>query len=296
MVKVINLSYIITTRNRLPFLKITLQKLLAELQPDEEVVVVDAQSTDGTQAYLQELFTTGKIHQYISEPDRNQAHGWNKAILLAKGILIKKIIDDDVFCYSAIQQCKAYMLQNAQVDIVISNDLSSLLNDHQTIHQHSRLPQFKSWRKGNVPSFTFGDVHLLIRRSAIAYTGLYNTTFTMMDWEFSLRVSYLKTNIAYYTGYNALTVAHPQTVTSQVDKQRLADEGKIGADLYQYKGDNSEISYWSKLKVFIGNTLYKQKLTEKLARDVEEDVGTIYNHYYAYLQNINSAGNFAFVS
>ncbi|MFD2145599.1 glycosyltransferase [Mucilaginibacter antarcticus] len=258
MDKVINLSYIITTRNRLPFLTITLQKLMNQLQPDEEIVVVDAQSTDGTQQYLEQLLYDGKIHQYLSEPDLNQAHGWNKAMLMAKGLLIKKIIDDDVFCYSAIGQCKTYMLQNPQVDVVISNDMSSFLSNHNVIEQNTRLPQFKQWQNGAVPSFTFGDVHMLIRRSALAYTGLYNTGFTMIDWEFALRLSYKKANIAYYTGYNALNVGHPQTVTAQVNKQLLLNEGKLGARLYNYAGDNSEMGYWSAIKVFIGNLIFKK--------------------------------------
>src|SRR5438105_5011530 len=125
-----DLSYIIATRNRLPLLKITLQKLMDGLQPGEEIVVVDGDSTDGSKEYLQSLFAEGKIHQYISEPDKNQAHAWNKAMLAASGTIIKKIIDDDVFGYDAIRHCKNYMLQNPAVDVVISNDLGSTLNDH----------------------------------------------------------------------------------------------------------------------------------------------------------------------
>ena len=71
--------------------KITLGKLLDELQPGEEIVIVDGGSTDGSKKYLQTLFDKGKIHQYVSEPDHNQAHAWNKAMLMARGIIIKKI-------------------------------------------------------------------------------------------------------------------------------------------------------------------------------------------------------------
>src|ERR1700733_655283 len=120
-----NLSYIFATRNHLAFLKITLEILLQELQSDEEIVVVNGNSTDGTKEYLQQLFEAGKIHQFISEPDRNQAHAWNKAILLAKGVIIKKIIDDDVFSYKAIRECKNYMLLNSAIDVMLSNDLES---------------------------------------------------------------------------------------------------------------------------------------------------------------------------
>jgi glycosyltransferase involved in cell wall biosynthesis len=217
----IELSYIIATYNRLSFLKITLEKLMANLQPDEEIVVVDGNSTDGTKEYLQQLFEKGKIHQFISEPDMNQAHAWNKAMLMAKGTLIKKIIDDDVFDYQSIRKCKDHMLQHPLVDVVLSNDVSSLFNDHQTIHTDTRIPEFEKWCKGLLPSFSFGDVHMLIRRSSLSYIGLYNTAYVMMDWEYSLRISYLKANIVYYTGYNALSVAHPQTITSSANKQLI---------------------------------------------------------------------------
>jgi glycosyltransferase involved in cell wall biosynthesis len=269
---------------------------LEQLRPDEEVVVVDAKSTDGTQQYLSQLLADGKIHQYLSEPDRNQAHGWNKAILLARGTVIKKIIDDDVFCYDAIRQCKAYMLQNNDVDVVISNDLASSLRSPDKIDKLSRLPQFTGWNNGAVKSFTFGDVHMLVRRSSLAYIGLYNTSFTMMDWEYSLRISYNKANIAYYTGYNALNVAHEQTITSAVANEILRTEGKRGAVFYEYSGDDSEISQWSKIKIWAGNFLARQKRTAWQSQDSDIDIAPIYEHYYSHLQNINSEGNFTFLT
>ncbi len=251
----INLSYLVSTFNRLPFLKITLEKLLKNLEKDEEIVVVDGASTDGTKEYLQQLFNDGKIHQFISEADRNQAHGWNKAMLMAKGIIIKKIIDDDVFCYSAIRKCKQYMLSNPSVDAIISNDLGSSINNHKQIDQLSRLIQFKKWKNKEIPSFTFGDVHLIIRRNSISFIGLYNTSFVMMDWEYSLRISYLKTNLVYYTGYNALSVFHPSTVSANKNIAQINEEGKRGSFFYEYAGDDAEISTWSKIKIVIGKRL-----------------------------------------
>ncbi len=292
----VNISYIIATRNRLPFLKITLNRLISELLPDEEIVVVDGNSTDGAKEYLQTLFDEGKIHQYISEPDHNQAHGWNKALLMANGTIIKKIIDDDVFCYSAIRHCKDYMLQNPTVDLVISNDLNSLLNDYKTINQNSRFAQFEKWNNGKLPSFTFGDVHMLIRKSALAYIGLYNTSFTMMDWEYSLRISYLKANIAYYTGYNALSVAHPQSITSLKDEEKINEQGKRGEVFYEYAGDSSDISFWSKTKIFLGSQLSSLNPNDPdKATVTAEDVVMIYDHYYNHINQLNSSLQAAFI-
>jgi len=282
----LNLSYIIATRNRLPFLKITLGKLLEEILPDEEIVVVDGNSTDGTKEYLHELYSKGKIHQFISEPDKNQAHAWNKAMLLAKGTLIKKIIDDDVFCYSAIRECKNYMLQNSKIDVCISNDLGCHIDSYKNIQNFSRYSEFSKWKEGIVKSFTFGDVHLLARKKSLAYIGLYNTAFVMMDWEYSLRISYLKANIAYYSGYNALSVVHAETVSSTKNVELIKKQGNMGEAMYEYEGDGADISLWSKIKIFIGKLIYKDKATLKTETLTAIDIAETYNYLYDYIEHL----------
>jgi glycosyltransferase involved in cell wall biosynthesis len=292
MTSVIGLSYITATYNRLPFLKITLEKLIDELQADEEIVVVDGNSSDGSKEYLQTLFDEGKIHQFISEPDKNQAHAWNKGMLMAKGILIKKIIDDDVFCYKAIRECKNYMLADPAVDVLISNDLGSSLYDYKNIQKLSRLSQFGKWNKGITPSFTFGDVHMLIRRSSLAYIGLYNPGFIMMDWEYSLRISFLKASIAYYTGYNALSVAHTQTVSSLKNNKLVNEQSKRACVFYEYAGDRAEISLWSEIKILGGKLLHRIKTVDKAEERQFDDIHVIYNYYYRYLSDLNNGQNF----
>jgi glycosyltransferase involved in cell wall biosynthesis len=266
---------------------------LNELQPDEEVVVIDGNSTDGSKEYLLTLYMEGKIHQYISEADKNQAHAWNKAMLMAKGTIIKKIIDDDVFCYDAIRKCKDFMLANPVVDVVISNDLGSSLQDYKNIQKLSRLRQFEKWIEGLVPSFTFGDVHMLIRKSALAYIGLYNTGYVMMDWEYSLRISYLRAKVTYYTGYNALSVAHPHSITSLKNERLTEEQGKRGCVFYEYKGDRAEISLWSKIKIEIGKRIKKKRTTNTKEIDAtNEDINLVYKYYYDYISELNNSDDY----
>ena len=66
MVKNLNLSYIIATKNKLPYLKIALEKLIANKKEGEEILVADGASTDGTKEYIEELEHAGKIDFYIS--------------------------------------------------------------------------------------------------------------------------------------------------------------------------------------------------------------------------------------
>ena len=296
----VRLSYIIATRNRLTFLKITLPKLLAALQDDEELVVVDGNSTDGAKEYLQQLFEQGKIQQFISEPDRNQAHAWNKGFMLAKGDIIKKIIDDDVHCYTAINKCKNFMLSNPQVDICISDCLASSVVRPSSIHVASRLKQYNDWKDGNTSCFTFTDVHMLIRRSALSYVGLFDTQFAMIDWEYSLRCSYLKANIAYYTGYNSLSVSTPGNVSSQTNAARLKQEGLIGKTKYGYKGDRADISLFSEFKIAVGKAInYKaannQAANATLQLPGADELVAIYNKLYEAVEDYNRRDGFIFI-
>ncbi|WP_316796708.1 glycosyltransferase [Pedobacter agri] len=289
------LSYVISTYNRLPFLKRTLERLLKNLGVDEEIVIVDGDSCDGTKEYLQQLFSDGKIHQFISEPDRNQAHGWNKAMLISKGRIIKKIIDDDVFCYKSIRDCKEYMLNNPEVDVIISNDLHSSISQPAEIMTASRLVQYLKWKNKVIPSFTFSDVHQLIRKDALSLIGLYNTSYVMIDWEYSLRISYLKAKIVYFTGFNALSVAHSNTVSYNKNLNLIKEQGKRGAVFYEYAGDQSEINNWSKIKIAIGKRIFKNKVSTEILKAGMPDYDNIYESFYSYIDNLNGNNSFIFI-
>lgn len=295
----ISLSYIVATRNRLPFLKINLEKLIAELQGNEEIVVVDGNSTDGSQAYLQKLFDTGKIHRYISEPDQNQAHGWNKAMLMARGDIIKKIIDDDIYHFESIRKCRDFMLAVPHIDVCISNHLESHLTQPERLSVTGRLAHYRDWQTGKISSFTFSDVTLLIRKSSISYLGLYDTQFKMMDWEYALRLSYLKATIVYYTGYNALSVATPGNVTSSANIGLLKYEEAIGKLKYDYAGDNAAISRFSRFKIWLGkkrDRLTKQHTSTEIANMPDEsELQKIYASFYQALDEYNKKGTFNFI-
>jgi len=297
--KPINLSYLVCTYNRLNFIKILLPRLIENIKPDEEIIVVDGNSTDGAKEYLQKLYENGKIHQFVSEPDRNQSEGWNKGLLIAKGIIIKKLIDDDVHDYTAIRKCCDFMLTNAGIDICISNHLAFSLSGTTKPDITGRLPEYKRWKSGLIKTFTFSDVSMLVRRSSLSFLGLYDTQFKMMDWEYSLRMSWLQARIAYYTGYNSLSVSTPGNVTSTATKKLLKYEGEIGRVKYGYPGDHADISFYSKLKVWLGNTYYNLKNKKVSAVSAQlppvDEMEKIYTSYYSELARANAAGDWQFI-
>jgi glycosyltransferase involved in cell wall biosynthesis len=210
----INLSYVITTRNKLPYLKEVMARLLANVQEDEEIIVTDGASTDGTVEYLKDLYQQGKIHQFISEPDRGESHGYNKGFLMARGELIKDLTDDDAFYFPAIQECKKFMLEHQEVDVMSGNqaevDIENIKNINSLTILTDSEQNYHQWLKnGSVVSLH--GLPFMIRKKSLAFTGLYSTDVVWPDFEYSLRITKLNVNIAWNTAMIAIRIENFQS-------------------------------------------------------------------------------------
>ena len=238
------LSYVLTTYNKLPYLKQVMKRLIAARQPDEEIVVADGGSEDGTPKYLQALFDAGLIQQFVSERDRGEAHGFNKAMLRAKGEVLKLVTDDDAFCYMAIREAKAFMLANPEVDVLTGNtglihieklDSAMLYDDVAQNYRRWLLHQEVVWMIG---------LPLIIRRSSLAITGLFHTGVVQVDTEFTYRITSLNVSLAWSTAMLSVRIENPQSnfrvmnqgkgtnVSSrETDRMRYYYDKRFGNDL-----------------------------------------------------------------
>ncbi len=223
----INLSYVLTTFNKLKYLKVTLPDLIAACGPDEEIVVFDGYSTDGTREYLHELFSEGKIHQFVSEKDKGEAHGYNKAMLAAKGTLIKIISDDDAYDYNAIRRCKEFMLDRPALQLVAADGfgVNNLLQTNQ-FDRRNAVNNFKQWQRDRTP-FIFCGLSIILRKDAIPLLGLWDCNYLIIDFEYSLRASASKAKLGWYTGLfyvnivNANSNSGTQWRRMEIEKEKL---------------------------------------------------------------------------
>ncbi len=202
------LSYVLTTFNKLDYLKITLPLLIQACKADEEIVVVDGGSSDGSREYLENLFKENKIHALLSEKDKGEAHGINKALFLAKGDLIKIITDDDLYDFEAIQACKNYMQKNPQTDVLGFDGYSCKVVEKPKFEKTNFIEGFLHWKKDG-SAFLFCGLSLLIRKSSLTYLGLFNVNYKIIDMEYSLRITSMKSKIAFYTGNAFINIINP---------------------------------------------------------------------------------------
>lgn len=204
------ISYVLATHNQLPELRAALDRLLAARQPTEEIVVVDGASTDGSTEYLRQLHAAGHIQQLLLEPHKNQAHGLNKAFVLATGPLIKVITLADAFCLPAIREAADFMLEHPEVDVVAGNTGTLQLPDtsHLVLHDDAEA-KFRRWFE-HKEVVALPGLSLLIRREALALTGFLHTGVAQVEREFTYRLTSLNVGLAWSTALLAVYVRSQQ--------------------------------------------------------------------------------------
>lgn len=190
------LTYVITTFNKIFFLKMVVADLIENCADDEDIVIVDGGSTDGSVAYLESIKDNPKISNIVSEKDKGEAHGFNKALLLAKGDLIKIITDDDVFHWPSVRACKNFMIKNPDIDLSGSNGAGLNLNSENIFVPMDYSHDYKKWKSRNMP-FAFCGLGLMMRRTSIPLLGLFDLTYILVDAEFSLRTTSKNVNLVW---------------------------------------------------------------------------------------------------
>ncbi|OON67332.1 glycosyltransferase family A protein [Hymenobacter sp. CRA2] len=219
------ITYVVTTYNKLPYLQQVLGRLVAARQADEEIVVCDGGSKDGTGAYLQQLHEAGQIQQFVSEPDKGEAHGFNKGLLMAQGEFVKFITDDDAFHYPAIRRAAAFMQQHPEVDVAVSYSAGTYLdNPGEAYILHGPRQEFERWLDDQTPFWMVG-LSLLIRRRSLALTGFLYTGMVLVDMEYILRMTSVGANIGWYTGVMSMHVANPNGNFSKMKQEAIKEEG-----------------------------------------------------------------------
>lgn len=206
------LTYVLTTYNKLPYLKVVLQKLIDNCAGDEEIIIIDGLSTDGTKEYLEELYYKGKIHQFLSEKDYGEAHGYNKGLLLANGELIKLISDDDVFYYPLIRESRNFMLLNKEFDI-LGGDMAyiDIKNFAGEVSEKLDEPAFLDYKQNKTP-FWFNGQPLMIRKSSLSILGLLSTSMKTVDTEFSLRTTFNeKVKLCWLSSFVSVRIDNPNS-------------------------------------------------------------------------------------
>lgn len=246
------LSYLIVTKNKLKYFQRGLEELISNKLDDEEIIVGDGNSTDGTKEYLIRAKVEGKIDDFISEPDYCESHALNKLFLRARGEIIKIINDDDAYFYPVINACKEFMLENPDIDFLGMEGGSYKYQtaDKQTLLQvKGYVENFNKWKTSHTP-FEFAVLGLMFRRSALPLLGFWDLSFKNADAEYTFRATASKAKLAWCLSPAFVFIRTVEGVTMN-NVQRMRNETLRLRKFYL--NENPPSKFLSTIKRYIKN-------------------------------------------
>ena len=193
-------SVITVCYNRKATIEQSIKSVLDQDYPNIEYIVVDGNSSDGTQEIIKSY--SDKITKYVSEPDRGMYDAINKGLAIATGDIVGLMHSDDVFFdETVISKIVAVFNKNSNTDAVYGDGIY-VTNDAEQKIVRNRIGgayDYKKIKAGWLPLHPT----VYIKRSIIEKYGSYNLDFKIAsDTEFLLRYLYkYKINIYYLNAY-----------------------------------------------------------------------------------------------
>lgn len=193
-------SVITVCYNRKATIEQSIKSVLDQDYPDIEYIIVDGNSSDGTQEIIRPYLD--KIAKYISEPDKGMYDAINKGLGLATGDIVGLMHSDDVFYDTAVVSKIIEKFKNNSNINAIYGDGIYVTNDDEQKIVRNRIGgdyDYKRLKSGWLPLHPT----VYIKKSVIDKYGNYNLDFKIAsDTEFLLRYLFKhKISIAYLNAY-----------------------------------------------------------------------------------------------
>ena len=182
-------SIVTPSFNKSRFIAKTIESVVAQDYAKIEHIVIDGNSTDGTQ----EILARYSKLIWVSEPDRGQSHALNKGFRLAEGEILGWLNADDTYQPRAIETAIHILENNPSIDAVYS-DLQVIDEEGKPI----RLAKAEPFDRYVLPQKNVvKQPTIFMRRSVYESTGEINENLHyVMDWEYWLRAG-LKSKFLY---------------------------------------------------------------------------------------------------
>ncbi|WP_369765668.1 glycosyltransferase family 2 protein [Flavobacterium sp. WC2429] len=194
------ISIITICYNRSATIAKAIESVLNQDYPNIEYIVIDGNSTDGTQSIIERYL--GEISTYISEPDQGMYDALNKGLQLATGDIVGLMHSDDEFYdTTTVSKIVAAFAATPNTDGVYGDGVY-ISNDAEEKVVRNRIGgayDFDKLKSGWLPLHPT----VYIKKSVLEKLGYYDLSFKIAsDTEFLLRYLYKhKIKMAYLNTY-----------------------------------------------------------------------------------------------
>lgn len=216
-------TFVMATRNRADYLERVLVNVRQYVGPDDEFILVDGASTDGTLEVIAR--NRDVITDYISEKDTSEPHALNKGILRARGRYIKLLTDDDHTFPGAIERAAAVLAAHPEIDALQcgGEHFRRSPEGAEEFKYHAWFPPGAAWKDDVWNAIRYKvacGLGLFFAPRIVAQVGLLDTSYAAMDTEFILRL------LAHRIDYRFLSVmlyrhiTYPHSIIANQERAR----------------------------------------------------------------------------
>jgi glycosyltransferase len=181
------ISIITAVLNRRPTISAAIESVLSQTGADIEYIVVDGNSTDGTDEVIQGY--SDRISRYIREPDAGIYDALNKGVKAATGDIIGFLHADDWFSGPDVLASVAEAFCDPSLDAAYGDlvYVSSHAPEHVIRYWKSGEMEHNRFRWGWMPPHPT----VYLRRECYENYGLYRSDFRISaDYEMMIRMFY----------------------------------------------------------------------------------------------------------
>ena len=180
-------SIITPSYNQSKFLEATIRSVLLQEYPNLEYMVIDGDSTDGSQEIIRRY--ADRLAYWVSEKDCGQSHAINKGLVRANGAILGWLNSDDVLAPGAIFRVVDYFTHHEDVDVVYGH--IDRIDQHGKLMPTPILPKDKVEFDKNTALMecVVNQPGCFWRRSIMDKVGLLNETLHYgLDYEYWTRM------------------------------------------------------------------------------------------------------------
>jgi glycosyltransferase involved in cell wall biosynthesis len=312
--EIILVSILTPSYNSAKYIEETIQSVINQTYLFVEHIIQDSNSTDGTKNIL-EKYT--KYTDWVSESDRGEADGLNRALKRARGDIFLVLNADDILlpdsCSWAVRQFK----KNPEVAVIYGNQ--HMINSKGEV-LYDRIASSYDFVKELCVENVIPAQTAFIQRKYFEQAGLYIDDLLpcIPDYELWIRIG-LKFPMQYIPAFVSKYRVHDEQQTSQIRKieetrilimdrvfnnQEFADLHKYRERAYAgnlhwaaveyYKSGNKKTAMSKLLKSYELNPDLRKvyplisiiTVTENSEKNLEKNIQSVLNQSYLYVEHI----------
>jgi glycosyltransferase involved in cell wall biosynthesis len=183
-------SVILPTYNRCNLLQKAIDSVYDQSFTDWEIIVIDSQSTDGTNFFMSKLVKKDDRIKYFDIPKKKTfiiSEYLNFGIEISRGKYLARLDDDDVWCdRDKLKEQVEFLDSNPEYVLVGGGSILVDANDNE-MNRYIKKETDSKIRKYALLACPFDHTTIMIRKSTLDTIGGYKNV-QAEDWEFFLRL------------------------------------------------------------------------------------------------------------